>query len=290
MVFAIAGRSHADPHVQVPEWGNTLQELRKQPRGDEQKLAKCRDVLKKETAELKPTDAIRGLGDAFKGLDRAFNDGGNLHLKVADVLTICDEIDKYVPFLAPAQALGDALKAAEDIDLWLEMGSGITEENLAGFSKPEPGCRAAAAAMLKSPYQKMGIQTRTAWRTIDVATASAAVCDKLTSQIARFKQGLADQAAENKKWWEETAAPYRKAGASGEKLEFLVSMHDRALYAVGGKEMTTPKALAAANVMFEVLTGSDGAVTIRRYTWKGNKGTGMTQKNYPTRPGAGAFR
>lgn len=90
--------------------------------------------------------------------------------------------------------------------------------------------------------------------------------------------------------------PYRAFPVSsgfsiaGERLDYFVSADGIAIYGKGGKELTTPKQKAAAKVTFEVLTGSDGGVTVKRLAWKGNKAAGWSQRDYPTRPGPSAFR
>lgn len=79
-------------------------------------------------------------------------------------------------------------------------------------------------------------------------------------------------------------AEYKKAGAKGDKLAWLV---DRGpgidgWYVKGCKEPKNLKALVKASVWFQWFYPPDGGHTIRRIQFKGNKQVKVTEKTYDT--------
>ena len=112
------------------------------------------------------------------------------------------------------------------------------------------------------------------------------ICKPPVDMIAKYGK---DPESMERARAEEKAAPYKAVGAKGDRLALLIDHIDYAMYGVGGGELTTPKQLKAANIIFEVLHGDDGW-TVRRYLFKGDKLVSTTSQGYLLKPGARAFR
>lgn len=125
--------------------------------------------------------------------------------------------------------------------------------------------------------------------TIAMREAKTKVCAPLVKASASFAK---DVGAARTKREAEIAAPYKKAGASGARLKLLVDHADYAMYAVGGRELTTPAQLAKAAVIFELLgpNSADGTYTLRRYQFRGNAIASTSSRTFLRRPGTAAFR
>ena len=117
--------------------------------------------------------------------------------------------------------------------------------------------------------------------------------DKICSPLAKIAATFAkDARAADAKRLARIAAPYKAAGARGERLELLVDHIDYAMYGVGGGELSTAKQLAKASVIFELLgpNTADGTYTLRRYQFRGNKLVSTTSRTFRRRPASRHFR
>ncbi len=125
--------------------------------------------------------------------------------------------------------------------------------------------------------------------TIAMRDAKSKVCAPLVKASASFAK---DVGAARTKRAAEVAAPFKKAGASGARLKLLVDHAEYAMYAVGGRELTTPAQLAKAAVIFELLgpNTADGTYTLRRYQFRGNALVSTTSRTFLRRPGSAFYR
>ena len=124
-------------------------------------------------------------------------------------------------------------------------------------------------------------------QTLTLGEAKAKICEPLAAKaatwdasIAAAKDGATDKAA----------APYKAIGVTGDRLDLMVRHDGYAMYAVGGRELTSPKAKKAAPVIFELLGDSHSDWTLRRYQFKGDTLVATTERGFRVRPGAAAFR
>lgn len=125
-------------------------------------------------------------------------------------------------------------------------------------------------------------------KTITMQEAKATVCAPLAKAGGSFAKDVEGAKA---KRFAELAAPYKAAGITGDRLRLLVDHANYAMYGVGGGELTTPKQLARAKVIFEVLgPGTDGLYTLRRYQFRGHKLVSTTSGDFLLRPRAKHFR
>lgn len=288
-----AGAAAAAPGLVILDYGAQLQRLKRDPHARPGLVADCRAAIADAQGAMQPGDTVPAHAGEFDGLAKARKgDGDDVVLASRDASSICDQLEALAPWSETAQAL----ERAQNLIDWIRVqgddisDTALSDEHVAEFVAAEQACRPAAAAMAKGPYRAFPVSSGFSNVVIDVATAAQTVCDALAARIVDFKKLKAEREAVNRAWWEETAAPYRKAGIAGERLDYFVSADGIAIYGKGGKELTTPKQKAAAKVTFEVLTGSDGGVTVKRLAWKGNKAAGWSQRDYPTRPGPSAFR
>ena len=252
-------------------------------------------ACRKDMAEArKDPDAPAVLtADEYAGVPKAYTDKDGTHLELADTDEICNALEKLIPAVAAHHDINEVATSIVAMKRLVEMassGSGMTKSNLESFELTERKCRPAVAVLKAGGFTKMPIHFDGGETVLPVADYETRFCDGIVEAIKEFKATLGSTQKADKEWAEKAAAPYKKAGAAGAKLEFLIGMEGRALYAVGGRELTTPQTKARASVMFEVLTGSDGSVTIKRYAFKGNVAAGQTQRDYPKRPSASAYK
>ncbi len=256
--------------------------------------AECREKIKAATeAGATPTETFTSEG--LQWVPKAYKakeDRDNWTLTFANAGLLCDEIAKLV---ALQPAMGALERAASDLDSFKRHAkSGVTQseltpQNIERLQVDRKDCR-PAVPVIQSAARAYGVQhLKFAYLDPKPVADLASICDALDTGFAPFAKQVEDNEKEEAEAWAAAEAPYKKAGATGEKLEFLTKMDGTAIYGVGGREITTPKAKVAAKVMFEVLSGG-GSVTVRKYVWKGTKLVEATQREYAVRPGAGAFK
>lgn len=291
MLVLSVGVASADDYqafMQVRNLASRLEKARAKLDAGKGATKFCRDELaKSKTSGAKPDEPI--YHEVFEGMAKAFKDKQDRwSIHFADAGQICDELDRIEPAARAVVQLSETARHLESLRNAADDPSYVSAKTLEVIKAMLVECRASINTLvpIAKAYKLTEIEFSSGPRKL--ATLGADICDAMDKQIPAYQKLVEAAAAAAKIEWEKTLDAYRKAGADGEKLQFLGSMDGTALYAIGGKELMTPKAKAAASVMFEVLTG-DG-VTIRRYTWKGNKSTGMSQREYPARPGASAFK
>lgn len=123
--------------------------------------------------------------------------------------------------------------------------------------------------------------------TVKLGAAKQQICEPLAGLAKTYaKDAVAALAAKRA----HAAAPYKAVGIKGERLALLVDHVDYAMFASGGRELTTPKQLKTASIIFELLGDQSSIWTVRRYEFKGDKLISTTEKEYFLKPGAAAFK
>ena len=123
---------------------------------------------------------------------------------------------------------------------------------------------------------------------LTMGEAKAKVCEPLAKAAASFAKDVADARTAA---YEKAAAPYKKVGVTGDRLNLLVDHVNYAMYAVGGAELRTPMQLKNAKVIFELLgPGTDGLYILRRYQFSGDSLVSTTSREFLLRPGAKHFK
>ena len=124
--------------------------------------------------------------------------------------------------------------------------------------------------------------------TIPMRDAKAKVCAPLAKRSKSFATDVSTARTER---YAETAAPYKKIGITGDRLDLLVDHASYAMYAVGGAELTTPKQLKSAAIIFELLgPGTAGTYTLRRYQFRGDKLVATTSREFLLKPGSKHYK
>jgi hypothetical protein len=284
-VLGLAGTAQAMPGAVIADQGRKLADLYRDPHLADGAVKTCREEVAKAMSELEPDDFVRS--DSFAVLAKAVKDDYGWRLEGVDAMSICDDMAKFEPLQAPLKVLDGAMFQVKFLPgVLTDWDYPITDDRIASVVATEEGCRPALATMKAAGLKKVVLSETD----VELATADKQVCDALTDLVVQYKQAKVERDEAHRKWWEEAAAPYKKVGIDGEKLEYLVSAEGIAIYGIGGKELTTPKQKKAAKVTFEVWTADDGSVTIKRQKWKGNKADSWSQKTYPVRPGKSAFK
>ncbi|MBA3465534.1 MAG: hypothetical protein H0T46_36715 [Deltaproteobacteria bacterium] len=241
-----------------------------------EKVERCRADIAAASKVLAPT---RVLTDSmYESAPKSFTDDKGVHLKVADAGLICDGLAKLEP-------LHDARRAVEFA--WIAVGhveeDGValkTEAVLVNYETALAKCKAGIATAKAAGLKKLGSTT------VDDGEKK---CNTFEKEMVRYRLEVAEAMKEVRAYRDSLVKIYTGLGIGGEKMEFLIEYDKKALYAVGGKELTTAKELAKAPVLFSV-SGSD-SVTVRRYQFKGNKLVKFTEQDYVTgRPGPNGFR
>lgn len=120
-----------------------------------------------------------------------------------------------------------------------------------------------------------------------VAAARTGICDVLAAKAKTFSAKVADAKVTQK---EAITRPYKDAGITGDRLEYLVHYQGYQWYGVGQVALNTPAAMKKAKVMFNVTEDRDRVVTVRRFEFKGDKLVKETSKQYLLQPGPKAYR
>ncbi len=121
---------------------------------------------------------------------------------------------------------------------------------------------------------------------VTLRDARHAICEPLAAAAKTFAGDVTSAHVAKRNT---VAAPYLKVGITGDRLELLIAHDGDAKYAIGGAELTVPKALKAARVLFE--ESHDGDVwTVTRYEFRGDALLKTTSAQYVMKPDSRAFR
>lgn len=290
-LFATALPAHATPEEDASDLmyvhAQALATLRTDLVANTRRTAEsCNRVLDDARAGNVPA-SFELTGDVYDKLPKSYRDSRGVHLKLGDAKVICDGLAAGAG-LAQARV---AVEAAQHSLAWLTMIDKATnhEDNGPKLQAGAAACRQAIATLTTAKIASIKVtkEGRTDHAVVAVADIEGMFCAPLAKAAATFS---AEVKAARRAAWEKAAAPYKRAGLTGKKLDVVVALDGRAIYAVGGRELTTPKQKKAAAVLFEVLVDNNGMFTVRRYQFKGNKLVRTTSAEYRRRPGAAAFR
>jgi hypothetical protein len=219
-------------------------------------------VAKAREAGLEVTDAQVAVCDAFVGWHRL--------AEAEAVLTPAQQYLYY--FTVASKANGDAANQPAMVAVARQCETELS--------------RLLAAGMPTDVEVRIGDSRPIS---ITMADAKAQICDALAKQAGTFAADVTHAKAARS---EAIAAPYRNAGITGDRLKLLVDDIDYAMYGAGGGELRTPRQLAAASVIFELLgpNTATGRYTLRRYQFRGHTLVKTTSAEYRKRPGPQLYR
>jgi hypothetical protein len=224
---------------------------------------------------------------SLEGAPKAYKEKGDWKLKIADAPLICTELGKLADASKAAKELGTMRYAIGFMDGLVAGEAGVNDNGVATW-KPLVGKCPVDVAVLKAA----GI-TRTVigTGTLSLAEVEEKICKVFDGAYAGYVKLNDETKAAGKAYLDELTAEYKKVGISGDKLQFLIDMDGKAVYGKGGNELTTAKQKAAAKLMFSVSTAfTEGAFTVTRWVFKGNKKVGVTSQDYARRPGPSAYK
>jgi hypothetical protein len=161
------------------------------------------------------------------------------------------------------------------------------EENGARLAASAKGCQEGSRALAAGGIQQVEVRIGGSPKVIAVAELASKVCQPLATASASFANEVA---AARKAAWEKAARPYKDAGFTGDRLDFVVGNSGTAIFVAGGKEISGDlKALKRAKVLFYRLTGS-GSITLKRHEFRGDQLVAQSQSEHLTQPPAAAYR
>lgn len=278
-----AGRAHADPDraqletdlVQFVVAAEYAAADRPDPSLFERPAAACdAAVAALAKAGAKPTDMIEGV--------RTFP------FKQAASKCLA-----YASWKALIDAMPTVTEAATALAISSKVTAGWGDESYA--TKDGALATACAAAVDKAlaagadKDQAFLVRDGQVDRRLTLPAVRTDVCDKLGAWAKEFgpatRKAKEAQAAAAKQ-------RYAQFGAAGDRLQWLTFYDADAKgstwYTPGCKELDDPKKLAKAPVLMKWWTADDGAVTIRRFQFKGNKLVKDTSRTFLTEAKASA--
>jgi hypothetical protein len=241
---------------------------------------RCRDALDEAKKEgVKPGDLLVGNKDQFKAHPKAKLLGEDYAVKFADAAWFCDELDKRLSYwdmvfqldngLDAQRRLGEGITDRDkstveghEVEYWLEAGrrcKKAVEQQLAGGLLPETVIEGKRGKVMLSE--------------------AGPVCDALTAWAGVLQEAYKARFAE-------LSEKYKAVGIGGDRLELFVYYDGQEWYLKGCQSSTEdPKQLKKAKVLFQWLTDSYGVITVRKYSFKGDKFT-ISEKTFLTEAAA----
>ncbi|MDX2092522.1 MAG: hypothetical protein SFX73_31955 [Kofleriaceae bacterium] len=290
LLALIASTAAADAHMELQRYAGWVGALKadyaRAVGTEEDPIGNCKKAIADGRADgMRDSDILRS--DGYQHVRGAKQHDGSWQITFAQAPNVCDAAAYW---LKVAQLQGTLSEAQHSVD-WLAMIDVASnhEENGEELAKTGKRCSEAIERALADGIPgTMALEVRgmTSSRTLTIDAAKSELCAKVTSASETFAKNVTK---EREARYAAIAAPYQAAGATGERLEYLVAHHHYAKYGVGGNEVTDVKKLVKAKVLFEVLVGQ-GVVTVRRREFKGDKLVGTTTQDYERRPGRSAFR
>lgn len=232
------------------------------------KPAECRaDIAAAKKAGAKDTDTGEISPDRKRvlvpeNLPKGYHSGTYM-IAVGDLGPICDAYEKAYE----AGTLSATVLAAFELEEWMTLIKPEQGGSSTGMSTKPQACLDVIDARIKS-----GVAGSTVFKvegkdiTIDDARAS---CERILASAKEFEAAVA---AREKADTATALEPYQKVGIKGARLELFASYHPMEWYLPGCTSSTgDPKKLKKAKKLFHWLTDSNGVITIRKYTFKGDK-------------------
>ncbi|MBP6629938.1 MAG: hypothetical protein KBG28_13045 [Kofleriaceae bacterium] len=227
-------------------------------------VAACRTLAAEAKAEL-PADTML---DAY---NFTLLPGGTRHLRVDHAGRVCDALAAAVPALSAWRRAIDTLAPiASRVDTLRQVAPGEwAPEALAALAELPATCRAEVARA-----RAAGIPTtQKLTHHLTLAQAEADTCGWLEANVASYRKASGEQRAAVE---ESYRAPFRAAGARGERLELLAKYSGLAWRLPGGRTTEDTHVLARARVLYQWLEADDPHPryvihTVRRYQLAGDK-------------------
>jgi hypothetical protein len=124
------------------------------------------------------------------------------------------------------------------------------------------------------------------------AVSLAHAKDEICAPLAKVAKGFAKQvSAEREKRLAAIAAPYKKAGITGDRLDLCIHYDNAVFRGIGGNELSSPAQIKRAGVLFVTLgpSSDDGTYTVTKYVFKGDKLVSSLDAQYILKPGSKAY-
>jgi hypothetical protein len=226
-------------------------------------ITELKDAGAKPDARLHRTytaDELTMLGDLAKKDDKG------VYVLVKDAPRICQQYASLKRALPGAQAL---LTYARGLDM-LEMlpPEHVGDGGAGALATAEQCAPALDEAIKKGAATDAALTISTNLPPMTLEEARTKICGAYVDKAKSFTGAVE---ASRKAAYEKIAAPYIKLGVKGDRLELFVSYESAPFYDKGCKaEILDIKKLVKAKVLFHWLDASDGTITIRKYTIKGN--------------------
>jgi len=203
---------------------------------------------------LAPLSKMKGLCDAY-----------------AEELALVEKVAKLEPYLGLPGRAGMSAEELSKLGSWDDPAAWDSE--IAEGQK----CHAAADAIIASG---VAADRTVVIRHVDPFTLTAFKKDHCQAQIDWANKMKVDVPAISKERAKKVEGKYKAAGIKGKRLE-LFAYYDMEWYLPGCKSSTDdPKKLKKAKKLFQWLTASDGQITIRKYTFKGDNYTTSEKTTY----------
>jgi hypothetical protein len=252
----------------------------------------CRRVIDAaRTAGVPATLELRSL--TFEKVPGARRDGGDYVITMRQSHAVCDEYTRWRR-LADAHALFEEAQRSLD---WLSQidkstNSAANGTKLAAVAERcTTGIDQIVAAGVPMD-QVLEVHGRMTTVNVSIRTGKRELCDAVGAAaktfVAEVTTAKASVEAERQQRFDQIAAPYKKAGFTGDRLQFMIDAHGGGIYGIGGAELTTAKA-RKASVLFMTLE-YQGIYTVYRSTFRGDKLVSTTSQEFILRPGRAAYR
>jgi hypothetical protein len=211
---------------------------------------------------------------SFAALSFARRDKWGDYITVADAPEVCARfraLKRSLPALAAIATAAHSLMVLTTTDPTTTgpgWGAGYAQDGAACLSEVDAAIADGVPADLSVPMSGA---------TTTLAKARVEVCQAVIDEARKF-----DAAGEamKKAAYERIAAPYRKLGVKGDRLELFVTYDATPFYGKGcTAEIHDIKKLVKAKVLFHWLINGDGTHTIRKYKIKGNRYS-ISEKTY----------
>jgi len=220
---------------------------------------------------VKDTDTIRNLDFGAHPKATPIKEGfGYVYyeVSVAEAGWFCEQFTGRITNLRLRKAIGDAY----DAETWLGDAKPEDSETRFDISKHPKACLDAIDAATTA-----GVPASTE---LDIKAGKVTLSDArahCTEMLAKFKAFETEVRQHTDKKQAALEAKYKAVGIKGKRLE-LFAYYDMEWYLPGcGSSTGDPKKLKKAKKLFQWLTGDDGLITIRKYTFKGDNYT-ITEK------------
>jgi len=243
--------------------------------GVEGNAAECRKAIAAgKKAGLKDGDRIFSF--RFRELEDEvhFDDDREAYLELGEIGPLCDEyelLQKMVPAAGLQQETLQSLDIYQNIapkDLGADMGQQLVAQGEACLATTDQAIAAGAPADRKSRIGTLDLT---------LTEGKTQICQAMIDFGAK---AAGDIKAAHQAEFDRIAAKYKQAGIKGARLELFVESDNGDWLTKGCETLRDIKKLAKAKKLHQWWEAPDGTVTIRTYTFKGNKVKSIKNKAY----------